>query len=264
MGETVAYYRVSTDKQGQSGLGLEAQREAVLRFTGQPPVSEYTEVESGRRHKNRPQLIAAMDECKRLHRKLVIAKLDRLSRDVEFISGLFKSKVDFVAADNPYANKLTVQILAVVAEHEREVISERIKAALKVKSAQLALVGKKLGGPNARETIALARAAKRRARPPAEVLKLMCDWRQEKKSLRTIAEELNRLGIRTGRGSCWYASTVRLQLNASVKREDPIKPVPSQAPEPSQQTRPLSPDGLLMTPHEVTASVARRLAQQRP
>jgi DNA invertase Pin-like site-specific DNA recombinase len=198
MGEYVAYYRVSTERQGQSGLGLEAQREAVLRFAGEPPVSEYTEVESGRRHKNRPQLIAAMDECKRHQRKLVIAKLDRLSRDVEFISGLFKSKVDFVAADNPFANKLTVQILAVVAEHEREVISERIKAALAVKRAQLALVGKKLGGPNARETIVLARAAKRRATPPAEVLTLMRGWRQEHKSFWTIAEELNRLGVRTG------------------------------------------------------------------
>jgi DNA invertase Pin-like site-specific DNA recombinase len=150
------------------------------------------------------------------HRKLVIAKLDRLSRDVEFISGLFKSKVDFVAADNPYANKLTVQILAVVAEHEREVISERIKAALKVKSAQLALVGKKLGGPNATETIVLARAAKRRATPPAEVLSLMLRLRQEKKSLWAIAEELNRLGVRTGRGLRSHASTVRLQLKASA------------------------------------------------
>ena len=206
MGEYVAYYRVSTERQGQSGLGLEAQREAVLRFAGQPPVSEYTEVESGRRHKNRPQLIAAMDECKRHQRKLVIAKLDRLSRDVEFISGLFKSKVDFVAADNPYANKLTVQILAVVAEHEREIISERIKAALAVKRAQLALQGKRLGGPNARETIAIARAAKRRATPPPEVLTLMKGWRQEGKSFRQVAEELNRLGIRTGRGSRWYAS----------------------------------------------------------
>jgi hypothetical protein len=127
----------------------------------------------------------------------VIGTLDRLSRDVEFISGLFKSKVDFVAADNPFANKLTVQILAVVAEHEREVISERIKAALAVKKAQLALQGKKLGGPNARETIAIARAAKRRATPPAEVLSLMRRMRQEKKSLWTIAGELNRLGIRT-------------------------------------------------------------------
>jgi len=246
-------------------LGLEAQREAVLRFTGQPPVSEYTEVESGRRHKNRPELIAAMDECKRHQRKLVIAKLDRLSRDVEFISGLFKSKVDFVAADNPYANKLTVQILAVVAEHEREVISERIKAALAVKRAQLALVGKKLGGPNAKETIVLARAAKRRATPPAEVLTLMHGWREEKKSFWTIAEELNRLGIRTGRGSRWYASTVRLQLNALVKRqrEDVGEPAPSQASEPPQHTLPPGPDGVPMTPLKVRASIARRLAQYR-
>jgi DNA invertase Pin-like site-specific DNA recombinase len=218
MSEYVAYYRVSTDKQGPSGLGLQAQREAVLRFTGQPPVSEYTEVESGRRHKNRPELIAAMAECRKFSRKLVIAKLERLSRDVEFISGLFKNKVDFVCADNPFANKLTVQILSVVAEHEREVMSERIKAALKVKSAQLALQGKKLGGPNAAETIVQARAAKRRATPPKEVLNFMFRMREEhKKSYGGIAQELNRLGVRTGRGSRWYASTVRLQLNTLAR-----------------------------------------------
>jgi DNA invertase Pin-like site-specific DNA recombinase len=227
MGEYVAYYRVSTEKQGRSGLGLEAQREAVRRFTGQPPVSEYTEIESGRRHKNRPELIAAMAECKKFGRKLVIARLDRLSRDVEFISGLFKSKVDFVAADNPFANKLTVQILAVVAEHEREIISERIKAALKVKSAQLALQGKKLGGPNAKETIVLARAAQRRATPPDAVINMMARWRAEHKSLWQIADELNQLGLRTGRGSRWYPSTVSLQLKALAKRLRQQAPVPA-------------------------------------
>jgi DNA invertase Pin-like site-specific DNA recombinase len=81
----VAYYRVSTDRQGQSGLGLEAQREAVIRFTGALPILEYTEIESGKRHENRPQLRTAMDECKRHHHRLVIAKLDRLSRDPDFI-----------------------------------------------------------------------------------------------------------------------------------------------------------------------------------
>jgi DNA invertase Pin-like site-specific DNA recombinase len=119
----VAYYWVSTEKQGRSGLGLEAQREAVIKFMGKPPVSEYTEIESGRRDENRPQLIAAMDECKRRRHRLVTAKLDRLTRDPDFIGKLYKSGVDFVATDNPYANKLTIRILAAVAEHEREMIS---------------------------------------------------------------------------------------------------------------------------------------------
>jgi DNA invertase Pin-like site-specific DNA recombinase len=214
MPEFIAYYRVSTDKQGRSGLGLEAQRAAVLRFTGQPPASEYTEVESGRRHENRPQLAAAMEECRRKHRQLIIAKLDRLSRDVHFISGLFKSGVDFVAADMPPANKLTIHILAAVAEHEREIISQRIKAALAVKKAQLALAGKKLGGPRPLEALKLAHAARRRT-PPVEVLSLMLRLRRDGKSLWSIAGELNRLGIRTGRGSRWYASTVRAQLTVS-------------------------------------------------
>jgi DNA invertase Pin-like site-specific DNA recombinase len=152
----------------------------------------------------------------------VIARLDRLARNVHFISGLLESGVDFVAADMPHANKLTIHILAAVAEHEREIISERIKAALAVKKAQLALQGKKLGGPRPLEALALANAAKRRATPPAEVLTLMKGWRQEKKTLRAIAEDLNRLGIRTGRGSQWYASTVRLQLSKVPERPGEI------------------------------------------
>ena len=114
----------------------------------------------------------------------------------------------------PQANKLTIHILAAVAEHEREIISARIKAALAVKKVQLAKEGKKLGGPRPLEALALANAAKQRATPPPEVVTLMRNWRQEKKSLWTIAKELNRLGIGMGRGSRWYASTVRLQLKA--------------------------------------------------
>src|SRR5260370_6023701 len=113
----IAYYRVSTARQGQSGLGLEAQREAVASYLrgfnagdGQP-VAEYTEVESGKRSKNRPQLLAAIDHCKRIKATLVIAKLDRLARNVHFISGLMESKVAFVAADMPDSNNLTVHVI---------------------------------------------------------------------------------------------------------------------------------------------------------
>src|SRR6516165_4391847 len=131
-GKFVAYFRVSTDRQGKSGLGLEAQREAVMNFLNGGPwalVGEFTEVESGKRA-DRPQLEKALAACKRQKAKLVIAKLDRLSRNLAFVATLMESGVEFVAVDNPHANKLTVHILAAVAQHEREMISERTKAAL--------------------------------------------------------------------------------------------------------------------------------------
>jgi DNA invertase Pin-like site-specific DNA recombinase len=107
----VAYYRVSTDKQGRFGLGMEAQREAVTRFlaTRGQLAGEFVEVESGRNHTNRPQLTAALAECRKRRAVLVIAKLDRLARNVHFISGLMNSDVEFVAVDMPTANRLTIR-----------------------------------------------------------------------------------------------------------------------------------------------------------
>jgi len=130
MPDFIAYYRVSTDRQGASGLGLEAQRAAVLRHiaTGQL-AAEYTEVESGKKHTNRPQLLAALQECRRRKATLVIAKLDRLGRNVAFISALMEGGADFGCCDNPHANRLMLHMLAAFAEHEREQISERTKAA---------------------------------------------------------------------------------------------------------------------------------------
>ena len=127
-GSYVAYYRVSDVKQEISGLGLEAQRTAVARYLTQVKgglVSEHTEVESGKRHTNRPELLAAIAAAKRAGATLVIAKLDRLARNVHFISGLMESAADFVACDMPAANKLTLHIMAAMAEHEREMISKR-------------------------------------------------------------------------------------------------------------------------------------------
>src|SRR5579862_7716530 len=131
-GKFIAYYRVSTEKQGQSGLGLDAQRKAVADYLngGQwALLAEYTEVESGKRA-DRPQLLAALAHAKATGATLIVAKLDRLSRNVAFIAALMESGVEFTAADMPMANRLTVHVLAAVAEHEREAISARTKAAL--------------------------------------------------------------------------------------------------------------------------------------
>src|SRR3954452_21581508 len=174
MTQYVAYFRVSTDKQGIKGLGMEAQREAVSRFmTGKGELAaQFIEVESGRKD-NRPQLQHALAECRKRHAVLVIAKLDRLARNVHFISGLMNSDVEFIAVDMPSANRLTIHILAAVAEHEREMISQRTKAALKAARAR----GTKLGNPRAAEAAAVARAARQVQPPQPEVLKLMSEWK---------------------------------------------------------------------------------------
>jgi len=139
----ISYYRVSTAQQGASGLGLEAQREAVARhvaIAGGALVAEFTEVESGKRN-DRPQIAAAIAACRLQRATLVIAKLDRLARNVAFISNLMESSVDFVACDNPHATRLTIHILAAVAEHEREAISRRTKDALAVVRGAIAEQG---------------------------------------------------------------------------------------------------------------------------
>jgi len=211
MTQYVAYYRVSTDKQGIKGLGMDAQREAVARFmAGKGELAaQFIEVESGRKD-NRPQLLAALAECRKSRAVLVIAKLDRLARNVHFISGLMNSDVEFVAVDMPSANRLTIHILAAVAEHEREMISQRTKAALAAAKAR----GTKLGNPRGAEAAAIARAGRNIQAPPPEVLKLMNEWKGQGRGLRDITRELNRLNIRTPQGNQWHASTIRTQLLA--------------------------------------------------
>jgi DNA invertase Pin-like site-specific DNA recombinase len=155
----IAYYRVSTPRQGTSGLGLEVQRAAVLHHIGTGRLAaEYTEVESGKRHMNRPQLLAALAECRKKRGTLVIAKLDRLGRNVAFISALMEGGADFVCCDNPHANRLMLHMLAAFAQHEREQISERTKAALAAAKAR----GVKLGNPRPLEALEKARAGSRR------------------------------------------------------------------------------------------------------
>ena len=206
----IAYYRVSTDRQGASGLGLDAQRAAVARHLGEQGqlIAEYTEIESGRRHTNRPQLLAALEECRKRRAVLLIARLDRLARNVAFIANLMESKADFIAVDMPQATRLTIHILAAVAEHEREMISKRTKAAL----AEAKRRGTRLGNPRIDEARPLALAAHHALSPAAEVGKLMTEWRAQGKTLRAIAHDLNRLNIRPPRGRQWYASSVRNQL----------------------------------------------------
>jgi DNA invertase Pin-like site-specific DNA recombinase len=143
---------------------------------------------------------------------LVIAKLDRLARNVHFISGLMNSDVEFVAVDMPSANRLTIHILATVAVHEREMISQRTKAALAAAQAR----GTKLGNPRAAEAAALARAAKNTQTSPSEVLKLMTQWKGQGRGLHDITREVNRLNIRTPQGKQWYASTVRNHLGSAA------------------------------------------------
>jgi DNA invertase Pin-like site-specific DNA recombinase len=219
----IAYYRVSTDKQGVSGLGMDAQREAFtfyVRSRGSI-AAEYIEVESGRKSE-RPQLLAALAECRRRKAILVIAKLDRLARNVHFISGLMNSDVEFVAVDNPTASRLTIHILAAVAEHKREMISERTKAALAAAKAR----GIKLGNPRAAEALVKARAAIVRPETDPNTLDSMIELRLRGFTYGDIASRLNAMKLHTARGYQWYAGTVDRVLsrfNAMAKeRNDAI------------------------------------------
>ncbi|QZD86678.1 recombinase family protein [Qipengyuania psychrotolerans] len=217
MCRVAAYYRVSTDKQGRSGLGLEAQRQSVRALCearGWEIVSEFTEVESGKRN-DRPELNAALDRARLTGAKLVVAKLDRLSRDAAFTLQLRNSGVDFTCADNPDVNRLTIGLLAVINEDERERISERTKAALAAAKAR----GVKLGNPNGVASLkragkgntASVSAIKANADAFAESLRGTFDLIRSAgvTSLAGIARELNERHMKTSRGGKWHASSVR-------------------------------------------------------
>jgi DNA invertase Pin-like site-specific DNA recombinase len=204
LGSFIAYFRVSTDRQGRSGLGLDAQREAVLRHVGSNRgelIGEFCEIESGKRN-DRPQLSAAITATKKAKATLIIAKLDRLARNVHFVSGLMESGVDFVAADNPHANKLMVHMLTAFAEHEREQISQRTKDALAMAKAR----GIRLGRNGADHLAPAYRAeAIERARQLAPVL---TELQGAGMSARQIAAELTARGIATPNGARWHAQSV--------------------------------------------------------
>ena len=208
-GKFIAYLRVSTQRQGASGLGIEAQRAAVNAFLSGGRwelMEEFVETESGKRN-DRPQLAAALAAAKRQKATLVIARLDRLSRNASFLLALRDSRVDFIACDMPQADRFTVGILALVAEREREMIAARTKAALAAAKAR----GTVLGGPRLAE-VRQQGADKVRAAADqfaANVLPVVSSIQQAGvTSLIGIARALNARGIKTVRGGAWHASTV--------------------------------------------------------
>lgn len=211
-GKFIAYYRVSTQKQGQSGLGLEAQQSAVMAYLngGQwELVDSFTEIETGKGAnalERRPQLRAALEMCKKMKATLVIAKLDRLARNVHFVSGLIESGVEFIAADMPHANKTMIQIHAVMSEHERDQISARTKAALAAAKARGVVLGA-AGAMNLQPNIEQRQQA---ANEFAGKLKGIIEGMKARGlSQRAMCDELNQLGVTTARGGQW--SLIQLQ-----------------------------------------------------
>lgn len=218
-GQFVAYYRVSTQKQGKSGLGLEAQREAVLSYLNGGRwklIDEVTEVETGTQKGNdRPALKNALALCRIHNATLIIAKLDRLARNVCFISNLMEAGVEFVAVDFPQANRLTVHILAAVAEHEAGMISQRTKDALKAAKAKGVKLGGNRGKISSAQCVKGNRASvKKRAatagKRASDLLPVIHAIRADGSStLREIASALNEKGIATARGGRWSAVQVQ-------------------------------------------------------
>lgn len=208
----VAYYRVSTRKQGESGLGLDAQREAVSASIQSNPIAEFVEVESGKSN-TRPKLLEALAHARVTGAVLVVAKLDRLSRNAAFLNTLFDSGQEVRFADMPFADRFTIGIMAQVAQWEADVISRRTKEALKAAKAR----GTKLGGDrgNIRAVSALGRQESARVRTERSK-----EWKALVEphvalarangcsTLRSIADYLNEHHIKTARGGRWHAASV--------------------------------------------------------
>lgn len=218
----VAYFRVSTTKQGDSGLGLESQRGAVAdyvsRIAGGKVLESFTDIESGAKD-DRPELLKALRKCRLTGATLLIAKLDRLSRNRRFLMELADSKLNFVAVDMPEANSLTVGILACMADYERQLISERTKAALRAARAR----GTVLGNPNlqaVRNSDTTAAKAAWKATTTArqgEVREVCLELIAEHGALnsRQLADHLNQAGYKTVTGKAWGVSQVWRIMNAA-------------------------------------------------
>lgn len=216
MNKAVAYYRVSTSKQGRSGLGLEAQQNAVAQYCKSNDcavLSEVIEIKSTRKH--RARLYEALDLCRRLKATLIVARLDRLGRDVEQIAGIVKSDVEIIVTDNPQANRFTIHILAAVAEEQRQRISETTKQALNAarkRGIELGKNGKVLSAAN-------KQAAEDFARKLSPTLQ-----RLNKKgivSTHAVSQALNEKGVPTFRkGGKWHPSTVYTLMNRLNKQHN--------------------------------------------
>lgn len=227
----VSYYRSSTQKQGEFGLGIQAQKSAVKSYVGLNGllIGEFTEIETGTRKKTRTEIYRAIELAKSSNAILVVAKLDRLTRDVEFTSALFNGGIEFVCCDNPNANKLTIQLLSVIAEHEAEVISKRIKDALKVKkdninkgnyinkdgSIMQPIKGKvRLGNPagfGQFQNLGVKKIKLNALTNKANIqaMDIICSSRKEGLTFLQIAEKLNRLQYTTRRGKQFYPMQVK-------------------------------------------------------
>ena len=224
----VAYYRVSTKRQGLSGLGLEAQQAAVARhvhLSGATLLAAYTEIETGT-HARRPQLTAALALCRAENAVLVIAKLDRLARNVAFTSALMDSGLEFRALDMPLASRLHVHVMSAFAEHEAKLISQRTKDALAAAKAR----GTRLGRPAnltdaSRRASIVSRQAAVRARHQL-ILPLVKAWRKARWSLRHIAAELTTLQVQLPKGGCSWrpAQVARVVALANLKPRRVRKP----------------------------------------
>lgn len=194
----ISYLRVSTDSQGKSGYGVEAQRRTVTEFIGDGTlIAEFVEVESGKRHDNRPQLAAALAAARKHKARLVIAKLDRLARNVAFIAGLMEERVEFVCCDMPSASPFMLHIYAAVAEEERRMISSRTKAALAVAKTRGVVLG------NAEQAAINRAAGVSRAQAISDTLRGLSAL-----SARAAAAVLNDRDVPTATGRPWSAKTV--------------------------------------------------------
>lgn len=218
----IAYYRVSTARQGKSGLGLQAQKNAVEHYVNGngETIGEFTEVESGTRKKKRIEIYKAIELAKSKNAVLIVAKLDRLARDVEFTSALFNGGVDFICCDNPNANKLTIQLLSVIAENEAEAISSRIVDALAVKKEKIKrgiYINKdgskmkpvngeyRLGNPNGfgnyqKKGVEKIKQNALENKANIQAMDIICSARKDGMTFQAIADKLNKLQYTTRRG----------------------------------------------------------------
>lgn len=212
----VAYYRVSTKKQGVSGLGIEAQKEAVYRYVAPELIDkEYTEVETGTSKKERPVLLEALRLCKLHDATLLIAKLDRLARNVSFVSSLMDSKVKFKAVDFPEANELTIHILSAIAQHEAKIISTRIVDALAVKKRKGELMGTPKNLTN-NDRLKGVMVIKHNAKNNLNNIKAIAYIKkciQTKYTLQSIANELNKSQFKTAKGKDFKPMQVSRLIN---------------------------------------------------